>query len=147
MCGCDSMTPETKDALKNILNIVLVSGAGFVLFLFTKDFFGDFFKKLKDGSFSVAIILFVAFWIYSVDFSTFNSKGFVIHNLLLFAGLVLFVRFSDVTIKAVKYLFYGLVFIFGLWVLKKLKLGDKAMAGLDKFKKSILSDKKEEKKS
>ncbi len=87
----------------------------------------------KDMKFRVATLLYLAFWIYIMDFSQWNTKQFLVRNLLLLAGLLVLKKI----VWALKWTIYGLFTYFVVKTIKKMDIGKALWEQVEKIKETL----------
>ncbi len=135
-CLCQ-MSDATKNTWGLILKILFGVGILAVIANFLLPSIIDGTKstlaKLKENKFGVVVLLYVALWVSLVNFDNYATKGFIVQNILLLAGLLALKKI----IWAGRYVAYGFLIYFGVKFLKKLNLGKAFMGQIDKIKEAI----------
>lgn len=90
-------------------------------------------EKTKKNSFGVCALLYVAFWIYMVDFHSYDTKAFVIKNIIILAGFLTLRKIIYVS----KYVLYFFILFFIIKFLKKMNFGKNVWSFVEKIKEKI----------
>ncbi len=140
-CICN-LSPETKGTMFNGLKWLFALAASGVVFAWFLPMMlsrsKSLLEQLKANQFGIAILLYIAFWINMLDFSTYGSKEFVTRNIVLLAGLLALKHL----IWASKYILYGIFIILIYKLLKKFALSKVFATQLESLKENLNPAKK-----